>query len=132
MCSSDLTPSSGNGTTATFHSTCSNIGNTPVVFTITKLGRSTQVSKTFITGGTDPTDVNLDVWLSSGQHANKYGLTWVLCPNENYEIFVINNSSCTTSNYTWILPPGLTRNYAYNNMISVHTNSHPGDRKSVV
>jgi len=122
----NVTPSSGNDTVATFHSTCSNIGNTQVVFTITKDGRSTQVSKTFLSGGPDPTDVELDIYKSTGGHANKYGNTWVLCPNDNYEIFVINSSSCVTSNYTWILPSSLTKNYAWNNMVSVHTNSHPG------
>ncbi len=122
-----VTPYSGNGSSATFHlSSCNSIGNEQVTFAISNSCGTIQVSKAFIAGGPDPTDVNLDVWLSSGQHANKYGSTWVLCPNENYEIFVINNSSCTTFNYTWILPSSLTRNYAYNNMISVHTNSHPG------
>lgn len=122
-----VTPSSGNGTNATFHGSCSNIGNAEITFTLSNAcGNDTEISKDFVAAGPDPFDVELDVFTSDGDHANKYGGTWVLCPNSIYHIYLINNSSCSTSGYKWTLPPSLTKNYTYNNMISVNTNSNPG------
>ncbi|MCD6201208.1 MAG: S8 family serine peptidase, partial [Bacteroidales bacterium] len=88
----NVSPTSGAGTIATFHSICSNIGETEVVFTIKNAVDTIQISKTFLSGGPDPQDVSLDIYLSTGQHANKYGLTWVLCPNETYHIYCVNSS----------------------------------------
>lgn len=121
-----VSPSSGTGPSASFHSSCSNIGNGKVTFTISRSGLTRQASKSYIAGGPDPNDVSLDVFLSTGQKANKNGGIWVLCPNKTYHIYLINTSSCTTSNYTWILPSSLSLNYQYNNMVSVTTNSNPG------
>ena len=122
-----VTPGSGSGMSASFHmASCNDIGDVQITFNVSTPCGTNQVSTPTTVGGPDPQDVELDIYKSTGQHANKYGETWVLCPNENYEIFVINNSSCSTSNYTWILPYSLTKNYQNNNMVSVHTNSHPG------
>jgi len=122
----NVSPTSGADTIATFHSICSNIGETEVVFTIKNAVDTFQVSKTFLSGGPDPQDVELDVYTSSGQHARQSGGTWLLCPNTTYHIYCVNSSSCSTSNYTWILPSSLTKNYQYNNMVSVTTNANPG------
>ena len=128
-----VSPSSGTGTNATFHSiTCSNIGNTIITYTITNSLGTNQVSKEFVVSGPDPQDVELDIYKSTGGHANKYGGKWVLCPNSTYYIYLINNSSCSTSNYTWILPSSLTKNYQNDNMISVNTNSSPGGNIIVI
>jgi len=48
---SRVTPSSGSGTTATFHTTCSNIGNAQLTFTISNSYGSIQVSRLSFPGG---------------------------------------------------------------------------------
>ncbi|MCD6597752.1 MAG: T9SS type A sorting domain-containing protein, partial [Bacteroidales bacterium] len=41
-------------------------------------------------------------------------------------IYYINNSSCSTSNYSWTLPYGMTQGYASQNWVFVNTNSSDG------
>ncbi|TAL69101.1 MAG: T9SS type A sorting domain-containing protein [Bacteroidetes bacterium] len=126
---SNVTPSSGTGATATFHSTCTLGAASIIIFTISNSCMSigqTQVSKSYVSAGPIPTDVTLDAYKSTGQHARKSGGIFLLCPNSTYYLYVNNSGSCSTSQYSWTLPPSLTRNYTYNNMISVNTNSNPG------
>jgi hypothetical protein len=122
-----VTPYSGTGSTATFHATCNQLGNGTQYFTISSSGcGSVQASKSLIAGGPDPYDVELDILYSTGQPApNPYG-TFLLCPNTTYHIYLMNNSSCSTSNYIWTIPSAWTKFYQYNNMISINTNSQPG------
>ena len=124
-----VTPYSGIGSTAIFHSTCSSIGNCNLYFTVSSslpYIRSFKVLRTIISGGPDPYDVELDVLYSSGQQAPNMSGTWLLCPNTSYHIYLMNRSSCSTSNYIWTIPPTWTKFYQYNNMISINTNSQPG------
>jgi len=126
---SNVTPSSGTGPTATVQSTCILGAVSTITFTISNSCISTgqyQISKTYLSAGPNPADVTLDVYKSTGQHARKAGGMFLLCPNSTYYIYVNNGGSCSTSQYSWTLPPSLTRNYTNNNMISVNTNSNPG------
>ncbi|MCD6596339.1 MAG: S8 family serine peptidase, partial [Bacteroidales bacterium] len=101
-----VTPSHGNGATASFHSTCSNIGDGQVKFTITHLNDSFQISKNYLAGGPDPSDVSLFIQDNlTGQGVDP----WNMCKNSSYYIYYINNSSCSTSNYSWTLPYGMTQ-----------------------
>jgi len=121
-----VSPYSGSGSTATFHSVCDIIGNATITFTISGSRGPVVVSKDFISGGPDYNDVELDVFYSTGQHAPGSSRHWYLCPYTNYHIYLINNSSCSTSNYDWTIPGAWTLNYQYNNMISINTNYQPG------
>jgi hypothetical protein len=122
-----VTPYSGTGSSATFHATCYPIGNGTLNFTIVSLQcGSVQASKTITAGGPDYYDVDLDIYYSNGQHAPNISGTWLLCPNTTYHIYLVNNSSCSTSNYIWTIPSAWTKWYQYNNMISINTNSQPG------
>jgi lysyl endopeptidase len=126
---SNVTPSSGTGPTATIRSNCALGAASLITYTISNPCMSigqTQVSKSFISAGPVPSDVTLDAYKSTGQHARKSGGIFLLCPNSTYYLYANNNGSCSTSQYSWTLPPSLTRNYANNNMISVNTNSNPG------
>ncbi len=49
-----------------------------------------------------------------------------MCPDTHYHIFLNNSGGCSLSNYTWSIPSGWTKNYEWNNMVSVYTNSSPG------
>jgi Zn-dependent metalloprotease len=122
-----VTPYSGNGSSATFHSTCSYIGNATITFTITNWNdcSTIQMERNFVAGGPDPYDVELDILYSSGQPAPKQAV-FLLCPNTTYHIYIMNNSSCSTSNYVWTIPSTWIKYYQYNNMISINTNSQPG------
>jgi hypothetical protein len=127
---SNVTPSSGTGPTATVHSNCVMGAESNITFTITNSCMSVgqvSFSKSYLSAGPKPSDVTLDVYKSTGQHARKAGGIFLLCPNSTYYLYVNNNSTtCSTSQYSWTLPPSLTRNYANNNMISVNTNANPG------
>lgn len=78
--------------------------------------------------GPDYSDVELDVYYSTGQQAPNYGGTWLMCPNTTYHIYVDNNSSCSTSDYSWTIQSGWYKYYQYQNMISINTQSMPGGR----
>ena len=77
--STRVLPSSGNGSTTTFYlASCNNFGNTQITFSLMNTfgGSSrTNVTKGFIAGGPDPQDVELDIYKSTGGHANKHGST---------------------------------------------------------
>jgi len=124
-----VTPSSGTGSSATIHATCSGIGDGKITFTVSSSGcGSIQVQKDILVGGPDYSDVELDVYYSTGQQApNPYGM-WLVCPNTTYHIYVDNNSSCSTSDYSWTIPSGWYKYYQYQNMISINTQSMPGGR----
>jgi bacillolysin len=119
-----VTPYSGTGSSAIFQASCYPIGNCNLYFTISSACGSTQVSKFLIAGGPDYYDVELDILYSSGQPAPKQAV-FLLCPNTTYHIYLMNNSSCSTSNYSWTIPGAWTKYYQYNNMISINTNSQP-------
>lgn len=129
-----VTPSSGTGTTATFKSTCSEAAVGCVTFTISDFcgyAGSTTVSKTFLSAGPHPSDVELDVTYSTGEPAPKPGGTFLLCLYTYYYFYVVNNSSCSTSGYQWTLPPSISLVYTYNNMACVYTGYNPGGNVKV-
>jgi len=70
--------------------------------------------------GPDYQDVSLSLCNTGGTPVS------YMCPNTHYHIYVVNNSGCATSNYSWTVPSAWTVNYTYNNMISIYTNSVPG------
>ncbi len=95
-------------------------------------GESFSIEKTFGVKGPKNEDITFDVYTSNGILATQMYGTWLLCPNTTYHIYVENdNSSCSTSNYTWSVPSAWTTYYTYQNMISVNTNSSPGGPVSV-
>ena len=127
-------PFSGSGSTATFRgASCSTIGNGTLTFKIDRPGHSTiYVSKTITVNGPDHNDVEFDAYYASGQPAPKSPAgNFLLCPHTNYHIYFMNNSICSTSNYSWTLPTGWTMNYQYQNMVSVNTNASPGGNVQV-
>ena len=121
---------SGSGTTATLRGSCSTNGYGRLTFNIEQPGMGTwQVYKDkIIVNGPDITDVEFDVYYTSGQKAPGSGSNWALCPNTHYHIYFRNNSICWTSNnnYSWTIPSGWNLNYQYQNMISIYTNTSPG------
>jgi len=119
-------PSSGTGSSATFHATCYGIGESQITFTISGECGSVTIGKDILIGGPDYSDVELDVYYSTGEQAPKYAVTWLMCPYTYYHIYLDNNSSCSTSGYQWTIPSAWTRMYTYQNMISVYTGSTPG------
>ena len=71
-------------------------------------------------------NISFTVYRSDGTLAAKVGSTWMMCPNTNYHIYINNSSPVQLSNYNWTTPSGWTKNYTYQNMVSVNTNSSPG------
>lgn len=70
-------------------------------------------------------DFSFEVWNSNGQLVDtQYGLD-ILCPNRTYNIYVINNGDCETTNYTWQIPSWWTQLDASENWIKIITNSDP-------
>ena len=124
---------SGSGTTATLRGSCSTNGYGRLTFNIEQPGMGTwQVYRDkIIVNGPDITDVEFDVYYSSGQKAPGSGSNWALCPNTHYHIYFRNNSMCWTSNYSWTIPSGWNLNYQYQNMISIYTNTSPGGNVQV-
>ncbi|MCJ7449870.1 MAG: T9SS type A sorting domain-containing protein [Bacteroidales bacterium] len=123
-----VTPPSGSSTSAIFRgASCSSIGEGTLTFTINRPGcfPLQMTKRNIIVNGPDYSDVELDVLYSDGQPAPKNG-QWLLCPYTIYHIYLMNNSSCSTSNYSWTIPSGWTLNYQYQNMISINTNASPG------
>ncbi len=109
-----VSPYSGTGSSATFHATCYPIGNGTLSFTIVSLQcGSVQASKTITAGGPDYYDIELDIYYSTGQHAPNISGTWLLCPNTTYHIYLMNSSSCSTSNYIWTIPSAWTKWYHF-------------------
>jgi subtilisin family serine protease len=131
--SSRVVTSSGPGTTVTLRgSSCSNIGKGRLTFNIDQPGMGTwQVFKDITVNGPDYSEVEFDVYYSSGQKAPRSGSTWLLCPQTHYHIYFSNNSGCWTSNYSWTIPSGWNLNYQYQNMISIFTNASPGGNVQV-
>jgi len=124
-----VTPSSGNGTSAVFRgANCSYIGEGTLTFTINRPGcfPLQMTKREIVVNGPDYSDIELNVLYSDGRPAPKSGSTWLLCPYTHYHIYLINNSSCQTSNYNWTIPSGWSLNYQYLNMISIYTNASPG------
>ncbi len=122
--SNRVTPSSGNGATAVFRSTCSSIGDAQLTFTtLSPCGDDLQVSRDFIAGGPDPSDVSLVVMDNlTGQQVD----TWDMCPNTMYVLILENGSGCSTSNYSWTLPHGMTEISSSQNWALINTNSSYG------
>ncbi len=71
-----ITLTTGNGSSAEVHlSSCSTVGNEQIIFNISTSCGIKHVSRTIIAGGPDPQDVDLDIYKSTGGHANKHGST---------------------------------------------------------
>jgi serine protease len=123
-----VTPNSGSGTSATFRGpNCSYHGNGKLNFTINEPGYdSYQLSKDIIVNGPDYGDVELDIYTSEGEQVANYGGNWQLCQDTHYHIYLMNNSGCSTSNYSWILPQGWSKNWENQNMVSIYTGSSWG------
>lgn len=81
--------------------------------------------------GINVSDFSFEVWNSAGQFiTTEYGLD-ILCPNVTYDIYVINNGACETTNYTWHIPSWWTQIDAGENWIKINTNSDPSGNVSV-
>ena len=95
-------------------------------------GETFSAEKTFGVRGPRYEDITFNVLKSDGTPANQISGTWLMCPNTTYHIYVNNdNSSCSTSGYSWSVPSNWTQFYTYQNMISINTNSSPGGTISV-
>lgn len=67
--------------------------------------------------GINVNDFSFEVWNSSGQFiTTDYGLD-ILCPNVTYDIYVVNNGECETTDYTWNIPSWWTQIDAGENWI---------------
>jgi hypothetical protein len=122
-----ITPSSGQGSSATFHlNNCSNFGNGRITFSYPSLCGGTEIikiSKNFVAGGPDPTDVSLRVQDNlTGQTVDPMQM----CPNTTYVLYCDNSSSCGTSNYSWTLPYGMSLISQSQNWALINTNSSSG------
>jgi beta-glucanase (GH16 family) len=129
-----LTPSNlfsgattGSGTTAniTASSCCQGKGKITYTFSMPS-GETYTSEKDIWIKGPDVTELSFDVFRSDGIRATKVGSTFLMCPNTNYQIYLMNRGPVPLSNYTWTVPSAWTRNYTYQNIISVNTNSSPG------
>ena len=70
--------------------------------------------------------VSISTLDSYGGSPTIYGDTYYLCPNTNYTITYNNyDDSCSTSNFTWGLPYGWSKNWDYNHQVSINTNDNP-------
>lgn len=76
--------------------------------------------------GPDASETSFDVYRSDGVKATQYGNNFSLCSNTTYHIYVMNSGPVPLSNYTWTVPSGWTKNYTWQNMISVNPNSSSG------
>lgn len=76
--------------------------------------------------GPDANETSFDVYRSDGVKATQYGNNFSLCSNTTYHIYVMNSGPVPLSNYTWTVPSGWTKNYTWENMISVNPNSSSG------
>ena len=95
-------------------------------------GETFSAEQTFGVKGPRYEDITFNVLKSDGTPANQVSGTWLMCPNTTYHIYVNNNnSSCSTSGYSWSVPSNWTQFYTYQNMISINTNSSPGGPVSV-
>ena len=80
----------------------------------------------FYINGPREDHVSISVLDSYGGSPTKYGDTYYLCPNTNYTISYNNyDDSCTTSNFSWGLTYGWSKNWEYNNQVSINTNNNP-------
>jgi hypothetical protein len=128
-----VTPSSGSGTSATFQGlNCTYPKKGTLTFTISRSGYDPDyLTKEIMVNGPDYSDVEFDVYYTTGQKAPKQGDTWLLCSQTNYHIYFTNTTECWTSNYSWTIPTGWSLNYQYQNMISINTNTSPGGNVQV-
>jgi|GEM_PF-554272 hypothetical protein len=70
--------------------------------------------------------VSISTLDSYGGSPTKYGDTYYLCPNTNYTITYNNyDNACQTSDFTWGLPYGWSKNWDYNYQVSINTNDNP-------
>lgn len=81
--------------------------------------------------GINASDFSFEVWDLDGRLiTTEYGLD-ILCPNTTYNIYVVNNGECSTSDYTWQIPSWWTQIEASKNRIQINTNSDPSGTVSV-
>jgi len=79
--------------------------------------------KSFWVRGPAPSNVSLAIMDNlTGQQVELYNM----CPNTTYVLECINSSSCSTSNYSWTLPYGMSQISASSNWVLINTNSSPG------
>lgn len=123
---------SGNGLSATITPSTFN-GTGKIIYSFQMpSGETFSAEKTFGVKGPRTEDISLSVCKSDGTPAQKVSGTWLMCPNTTYHIYVNNdNTTCSTSGYSWNVPSSWTTFYTYQNMISVNTNSSPGGPVSV-
>ena len=118
---SPLSEVSGDGTSSYTVEGTSNIGVGTIYLTVTTpSGATASAQKSIGVNRPHYSDLDLELLTTGGSPAS------YMCSNTHYHIFLNNSSGCSLSNYTWSIPSGWTKNYTYNNMISVYTNSSPG------
>jgi hypothetical protein len=115
---------SGDGYSATVYPLASEIMKTcTITFTIHETATSwtKQYSKNFIINGPNPSEITVSVEDYYGGTPTNYGGIWYLCPNSTYYIYLNNNSTCSTSDYSWVIPQGWTQYWSYSNYVSINT-----------
>jgi hypothetical protein len=118
-------PSSGTGSTANI-TPSSYIGKyCKITFTIRYNGTVTY-EKNFVINGPREDQVSISVLDSYGGTPPNYGGTYYLCTNTTYNISYNNyDTGCTISDFEWSLPYGWSKNWEYNNSVSINTNDYP-------
>ena len=88
-------------------------------------GETFEAEKDFWVGNPATNDISLVVMDNlSGQQVNQY----MLCPNTGYILICENsNNICTTSNYSWTVPYGMTLINSSQNWAYINTNSSAGE-----
>ena len=114
------------GTTYTVKAaSCSQGGSGTVTATIKNSQGGTFLvrSKNVIVSGPPPSSVSLNITDNlTGQSVQPYNM----CPNTTYVLECVNSSSCSTSNYSWTLPYGMSQISASSNWVLINTNSSGG------
>jgi len=94
-----------------------------ITYTFEKSNETFIKEKSFWVRGPAPSNVSLAIMDNlTGQQVEPYNM----CPNTTYVLECINSSSCSTSNYSWTLPYGMSQISASSNWVLINTNSSPG------
>jgi hypothetical protein len=119
-------PTSGTGNSATIYPNSSCIGKQcEITFSISHNGTASY-KKSFYLNGPREDLVSISVIDSYGGSPSKYGDTYYFCPNTTYMIYYNNyDNSCTTWDFSWVLPYGWTEHYRSSNYVSINTNDNP-------
>ena len=123
--SSYFSPTSGTGSTAKITPPSYMGKSFKITFTMRYNG-PVNYEKNFIINGPRDDLVSISVLDSYGGSPPNYGGTYYLCPNTYYTISYNNyDNGCQTSDFEWVLPYGWSKNWEYNNSVSINTNDYP-------